>query len=104
MNRCNLIPKREYTRITCSQGDTGLRRWQFHIFNGSERWTIDADAVIMTCSNGEEIPCTISDNSVVVDCTEGLSEHAGQFKCQFIFTQDDLRLGSQIFDLWVEEL
>ena len=102
MNRVNLIPKREYTRIAGSWRDTGMRQWDFHIFNGKDRWTIDADSVTMECSNGAVIPCTVQNNTVTVQCTEELAAAPGRHRCKFIFIKDGMRLSSQAFDLWVE--
>ena len=55
MMRLNLIPKREYTRASCSWHDTTARKWQFHIYNEKDRWQIDADSVTLECSNGAEV-------------------------------------------------
>lgn len=102
MMRLNLIPKREYTMASCSQGDTTLRKWQFHIYNGATRWQIDADSVTLECSNGVEIPGTIEDNTAVFDCTAELSATAGNYRCKLKFTKGTEVLFSQEIDLWVE--
>ena len=104
MMRLNLIPKREYTRATCSVRDTALRKWMFHIFNGSERWEIDADTVTFECSNGAVIPAIVEDNTVVVDCTAEVSETTGRYRCKLCFVKGTQKLHSQAFDLWVEGL
>lgn len=102
MIRLNLIPKRETARASCSQGDTTLRKWQFHIFNGAERWQIDADSVTLECSNGAEISGTVEDNTVIVDCTTAISENAGHYRCKLKFVKGTQILHTQAFDLWVE--
>lgn len=104
MMRLNLIPKREYTRASCSQGDTTLRKWVFAIYNGAERWQIDADSVTLECSNGAEIPATIEDNTVIVDCTTAVSETVGHYRCKLRFNKGTAILHTQAFDLWVEGL
>lgn len=100
--RLNLIPKRESARISCSQGDTTLRKWVFQIFNGAERWQIDVDSVVLECSNGAEISGTIEDNTVIVDCTTAVSETAGHYRCKLKFTKGTEVLHTQAFGLWVE--
>ena len=102
MMRLNLIPKREYTRASCSQGDTTLRKWRFHIYNGATRWQIDADSVTFECSNGAEISGTIEDNTVIVDCTTAVSENAGHYRCKLRFVKGAEILHTQAFGLWVE--
>lgn len=104
MMRLNLIPKREYTRASCSQGDTTLRKWGFHIYNGATRWQIDADSVTFECSNGAEIVGTIEDNTVIIDCTTAVSENAGHYRCKLKFVKGTQILHTQAFDLWVEGL
>lgn len=102
MMRLNLVPKREYTRAACSQGDTTLRKWVFQIFNGAERWQIDADSVTLECSNGAEISGSIEDNTVMVDCTTAVSNTAGHYRCKLRFVKGAEILHTQAFDLWVE--
>lgn len=104
MIRLNLIPKRETARASCSRGDTTLRKWGFHIYNGATRWQIDADSVTLECSNGAEIVGTIEDNTVTVDCTTAVSENAGHYRCKLRFTKGTQILHTQAFDLWVEAL
>lgn len=104
MMRLNLIPKREYTRASCSQGDTTLRKWQFHIYNEKDRWQIDADSVTLECSNGAEVPGTIENNTVVVDCTAEVSASPGHYRAKLRFTKGTAILHTQAFDLWVEDL
>lgn len=102
MIRLNLIPKRESARISCSQGDTTLRKWVFQIFNGAERWQIDADSVTLECSNGAEVAGVIEDNTVMVDCTTAVSNTAGHYRCKLRFVKGAEILHTQAFDLWVE--
>lgn len=102
MIRANIIPKTEHTRITCSEGDTSLRKWAFELYADKERWTIDADSVSMQCSNGVEIPGTIEDNTAVFDCTAELSATAGNYRCKLKFTKGTEVLFSQEIGLWVE--
>lgn len=103
MMRLNLIPKRESARISCSQGDTTLRKWVFLIYNGAERWQIDADSVTFECSNGEEIPARImANNTVSVDCRLPISNTAGHYRCKLRFVKGAEILHTQAFDLWVE--
>lgn len=104
MIRLNLIPKRETARASCSQGDTTLRKWVFAIYNGPERWQIDADSVTFECSNGAEIVGTIEDNTVIIDCTTAVSENAGHYRAKLRFTKGTEILHTQAFDLWVEGL
>ena len=104
MMRLNLIPKREYTRASCSWHDTTARKWQFHIYNEKDRWQIDADSVTLECSNGAEVPGTIENNTVVVDCTAEVSATPGHYRAKLRFTKGTAILHTQAFDLWVEDL
>lgn len=104
MMRLNLIPKREYTRASCSWHDTTARKWQFHIYNGKDRWQIDADSVTLECSNGAEVQGTIENNTVVVDCTAEVSADPGHYRAKLRFTKGTAVLHTQAFDLWVEDL
>ena len=104
MTRINLIPQREYLRISCSWRDSGLRTWAFEIFNGPDRWAIDADTVTLECSNGTEIACTIEDNTVIAECTDELAAAPGNYMCKLVFRKDDMQLSTQAFRLWVEGL
>lgn len=100
----NLIPKHGYARISCSWHDTGLRKWKFELYNGPERWPIDADQITLICSNGAEVPCTILGQTVLADCTAELSANPGHYICKLKIQKGTETLFTQAFDFWVEDL
>lgn len=101
----NLIPKSNNQIVTCSRNDYGsLRRWEFELYNGSERWTIDATTVKLVCSNGKEITGSVSSNRVVIDATSELTANPGCFEAKLYFEKEETKMFSSSFYLWVEDL
>lgn len=100
----NLIPQTNVTTLTCSEGDTALRKWVLPVYGGQSEWLIDADTVKLICSNGAEVTGSIENNRVVLDCTADLSRDAGSFLCQLVFTKGAEKLTSSLFLLKVEGL
>lgn len=104
MMRLNLIPNMESARIACSANDTSMRKWAFNLYAGDEPWQIDADSIVLICSNGVTVPCTISGNAVYCDCTEALAAQAGAYRCKLKITKGSELLYTQTFVLWVERI
>lgn len=104
MIKINMIPKTNVTMLTCSQGDTTLRKWTLSMYNGSQPWQIDFETVNLICSNGATVPGTIDGTTVVVDATAELTAKAGAFACMLEFTKDTQILHSQTFMMIVEAL
>lgn len=100
--KVDLIPQQKILELNCSQGDTELRKWAIDVYLYDSRWVIDAETVTLICSNGAEIPVTISDNQAVIDCTKELSAKAGRFDCKLKFTKGEEILFSSRFFLIVE--
>lgn len=98
----NLLPQHTITELHCSQGDTALRKWRLPIYHGDVRWAIDADSVVLECSNGAEVTGEILGDFAVFDCTEDLSARAGAYSCRLRFTKGTDVLHTSHFALIVE--
>jgi len=101
--RLNLVPQREITNVSCSARDNILRKWEFELFNGDSRWTIDADSVTLVC-RGLEIPGTISQNQAVIEATAELTSLPGCHDAKLLFEKGSEKLYSASFIIWVEDL
>lgn len=101
--RLNLVPQREITNVSCSASDNILRKWEFELFNGDSRWTIDANSVTLVC-RGLEIPGTISQNQAVIEATTELTSLPGRHDAKLLFEKGSEKLYSAAFIIWVEDL
>ena len=102
--RLNLVPQREIINISCSARDNVLRKWEFELYNGSERWTIDADSASLVCKNGLTIPGDILDNKVTIEATTELTSQGGRYDAKLYFEKGSEKLYSAAFIIWVEDL
>ena len=101
--RLNLIPQKEIINISCSARDNILRTWEFELYNGYSRWTIDCDSVSLVIM-GATIPGTVSNNRVTVQATTELTSKTGRFDAKLLFEKGDTKLYSAALNLWVEGL
>ena len=102
MYKLNLVPKTGTNTITCSQGDTGLRKFQFQMYKDREPWQIDADAVTMEVSNGASVTGTFTGNVAVFDCTADMTAKAGEYFGKIKFEKGANVLRSASFHFIVE--
>lgn len=100
--KINLIPSSSNCVMICSQGDTGLRQFEFEVYAGDDRWSIDCDRVEMQLSNGSRIEGTVENNVVGFDCDISISEKAGEFYGKLMFEKGEQILYSASFILLVE--
>ena len=101
--KLNLIPQKEIINVSCSARDNILRTWEFELYNGYSRWTIDCDSVSLVC-RGITVPGTVSNNRVVVQATTELTSKSGRFDAKLYFEKGDTKLYSAAFNIWVEGL
>ena len=99
--RVSMIPSDNKPVIKCSQHDTGLRRWNFQLFNGDYPFTPVGDCSLI-CSNGAEVPLTLEDDTLYCDCTSELSEQSGIYDCKIKIVNGDEVIHSQIIKLYCE--
>lgn len=103
MYTLNLIPKKTAPVIvSCSEGDTGLRKFEFEVYVRKERWNIDCDSVEMQISNGARVTGTVENNVAIFDCDETVSGKAGEFYGKLMFQKGEQVLYSASFVLLVE--
>lgn len=102
MYRLNLIPKTGTCIVTCSENDTGLRVFQFQMYNGSDEWQIDADTVTMEISNGAYVTGTFTDNVATFDCIADMTAKNGNYFGKLKFEKDADVIYSASFAFIVE--
>lgn len=97
----SIIPNQVNQLIRCSQNDTGLRKWNFTLYQDGDIFVPDGD-VSLICSNGEEISMVKDGDVLYCDCTENLSKDCGLFDCKIKIENGDEILHSSLFKLKVE--
>lgn len=98
--KVSMIPNDVLT-IRCSQNDTALRQWTFQLTENDRIYT-PSGTVSLVCSNGVEVPITISGNDLICPCTAELSATSGTFNAKIKIVQNDEILYSQMMKLRVE--
>lgn len=100
--KINLIPKTMPCEVYCSQDDTGLRKFQFEVYNGLDRWNIDCDYVNIQISNGVQIAGDVEGNVVMLPCTAEMSAIAGEFITRLQFIKGEEKVHTGCFKFIVE--
>ena len=102
MHKLNLIPKTGTCIVTCSENDTGLRVFQFQMYNGSDEWQIDADTATMEISNGASVTGTFTGNVATFDCIASMTAKNGNYFGKLKFEKDADVIYSASFTFIVE--
>lgn len=102
MHKLNLIQKTGTCIVTCSENDTGLRVFQFQMYNGSDEWQIDADTATMEISNGASVTGTFTGNVATFDCIADMTAKNGNYFGKLKFEKDADVIYSASFTFIVE--
>jgi len=85
----NIVPA-----IHVSKLDSGLRAFEFHLYNGDEIYQIPSNAAITfqgtkPDKNGFVYGCSYEGNIVTVNCTQQMTAVEGSVKCSLVIVDTD---------------
>lgn len=85
----SVVPAIHVTKL-----DSGLRAFEFHLFNGDEKYEIPSNVSVTfqgtkPDKNGFVYGCEYSENIVSVNCTEQMTAVEGQVRCSLVLVDTD---------------
>lgn len=85
----SIVPAIHVTKL-----DSGLRAFEFHLYDGNEVYKIPSNVSITfqgtkPDKNGFVYGCTHNENVVTVNCTEQMTAVAGQVLCNLVLTDTE---------------
>lgn len=98
----NVVPAIHVTKL-----DSGLRAFEFHLYDGAEEYAIPTTASITfqgtkPDKNGFVYGCAYNNNVVTVNCTEQMTAVVGQTRCNLVIVDaDEKRVASFLLYLHV---